>query len=148
MNTYFPKKETLEKLSPTWYLIDAEGEVLGRLASRIAVILQGKHKVQYAPYLDIGDYVVVINAEKVKLTGKKEEEKKYYHHSGYIGGLKVKTVEQIREKSPEELIFHAVRGMLPKTSLGRKMIKKLKVYKGANHPHQAQKPVILKEGVE
>ncbi len=138
MRTYFPKKKDLKEVSPSWYLVNAEGKVLGRLASQISKILQGKHKPQYTPYLDLGDYVVVVNAEKVKLTGKKEKEKKYYHHSGYIGGLKVKTVEELREKKPEELIRHAVKGMLPKTSLGRKMLKKLKVYRGNTHPHEAQ----------
>ncbi len=140
MRTYFPKKKDLEELSHSWYLVDAEGKVLGRLASQIAKILQGKHKPQYTPHLDLGDYVVVINAEKVKLTGKKEKEKMYYHHSGYVGGLKSKTVEDLRKKKPEEIIQHAVKGMLPKTPLGRKMFKKLKVYKGNFHPHQAQNP--------
>ncbi|HEX68470.1 MAG TPA: 50S ribosomal protein L13 [bacterium] len=140
MKTYFPTKEEVEKMGRKWYLIDAKGKILGRLASKIALILQGKHKPYYTPHLDVGDYVVVINAKDVKLTGKKEKEKKYYWHSGYVGGLKVRTAEELRAKKPEELIIHAVRGMLPKNSLGRKMLKKLKVYAGNEHPHQAQNP--------
>ncbi len=140
MKTFFPPKEKIER---KWYLVDARGKVLGRLCSFIARILEGKHKSIYSPHLDTGDYVVVINAREVVLTGKKEREKKYYHHSGYVGGLKVRTAEEIRKRHPEQLIIHAVRGMLPKNSLGRKMLKKLKVYPGPEHPHQAQKPEVL-----
>ena len=130
-----------------WYLIDAAGKTLGRLASQIALILRGKHKPQYQPHLDLGDYVVVINAEKVHVTGKKETDKLYYRHSGYPGGLKAIPLGVIRRKHPEFLIYHAVKGMLPKNRLGRKMLKKLKVYRGPSHPHIAQNPEPLDIGV-
>ncbi|OYV03088.1 50S ribosomal protein L13 [candidate division bacterium WOR-3 4484_18] len=129
-----------------WYLIDAAGKTLGRLASQIALILRGKHKPQYQPHLDLGDYVVVINAEKVHVTGKKETDKLYYRHSGYPGGLKAIPLSVIRRKHPEFLIYHAVKGMLPKNRLGRKMLKKLKVYRGPSHPHIAQNPEPLDIG--
>lgn len=126
-----------------WYLIDAKGQVLGRLASKIAKILMGKHKPEYMPHIDTGDYVVVINAKDIKLTGRKLTQKIYYRHSNYPGGLKVKNAKEMLETKPEEMIKLAVRGMLPKTILGKKMLKKLKVYRDETHPHTAQKPLPL-----
>ncbi len=123
-----------------WYVVDASGKVLGRLASKIAVVLMGKHKPTYTPHVDTGDYVIVVNADKVVLTGKKLDQKKYYRHSGYPGGLKELTARQMFEKHPEKVVYLAVKRMLPKNKLGRKMLKKLKVYTGPDHPHQAQKP--------
>ncbi len=137
MKTFTPKKEEIEK---KWWLIDADGRTLGRLATEIAILLRGKRKPEFAPFLDCGDFVVVINAEKITLTGKKLEQKKYYSHSGYPGGLKVKTLKEVIENKPEEVIRKAVWGMIPKGKLGRAVYKKLKVYKGPNHPHEAQKP--------
>ena len=129
-----------ENINPKWHVVDADGKVLGRLASRIALLLRGKTKPTYAPHQDTGDFVVVINAQKITLTGKKWKEKMYIHHSGYPGGLKTASAEKIAEKKPERLITMAVQGMLPKTKMGRKLIKKLKVYAGDAHPHQAQQP--------
>jgi large subunit ribosomal protein L13 len=126
-----------------WYVVDAEGIVLGRLASRVATILRGKHKRIFSPHLDVGDHVVVINAQKVHLTGRKGRDKLYRTHSGYIGSLREVTAEQMLHKHPERVIEWAVQGMLPKNRLGRAMGKKLKVYRGANHPHQAQQPQTL-----
>lgn len=126
-----------------WYLVDADGAVLGRLATQIASRLRGKHNVLFTPHTDTGDSVVVINAEKVKLTGRKWNQKMYYRHSGYIGGLKEISAEKLRDKRPEDIIRLAVRGMLPKNRLGRKLYKKLKVYTGDKHPHEAQNPEIL-----
>ena len=123
-----------------WFMVDANNQVLGRLASNIARILRGKHKPTFAPHQDVGDFVVVINAEKVKLTGKKVEQKTYHRHSGYPGGLKEISFQRMIQKHPDRVIENAVRLMLPKNVLGRKMIKKLKVYAGGNHPHQAQNP--------
>jgi len=137
MKTYIPKLAEIER---KWHLVDAEGKILGRLASRIAQILSGKDKPIYTPHLDVGDFVVVINAEKVKVTGGKEEKKIYYRHSGYPGGLKERTYEELLSKKPQDIIRKAVRGMLPKNKLGRQMFKKLKVYAGSEHPHQAQRP--------
>lgn len=137
MKTFVPKKEEIEK---EWWLINAEGKVLGRLASEIAVLLRGKRKPGYVNFLDCGDFVVVVNAEKVKVTGEKIEQKKYYSHSGYPGGLKAKTLKELLEKQPEEVILKAVRGMIPKNKLGNAVYKKLKVYRGPHHPHEAQKP--------
>ncbi len=137
MKTYIPKLAEIER---KWHLVDAEGKILGRLASRIAQILSGKDKPIYTPHLDVGDFVVVINAEKVKVTGGKEEKKIYYRHTGYPGGLKERTYEELLSKRPEDIIRKAVRGMLPKNKLGRQMFKKLKVYTGSEHPHQAQRP--------
>jgi len=137
MRTYFPKKGDIE---PKWFVIDAEGKVLGRLSTTIAKILTGKNKPMYTPFLDTGDHVIVINAEKVLLTGKKETDKVYRHHSGYPGGLKSREARFIRAEKPEQMIEEAVWGMLPKNKLGRKMLKKLKVYRGTNHPHKAQMP--------
>jgi len=137
MRTYFPKKGDVE---PRWFVIDAEGKVLGRLSTVIAKILTGKNKPTYTPFLDTGDHVIVINAEKIVLSGKKETDKIYRHHSLYPGGLKSKQARFVRAEKPESMIEEAVWGMLPKNKLGRKMLKKLKVYRGANHPHQAQMP--------
>ncbi|MCD6451828.1 MAG: 50S ribosomal protein L13 [Acidobacteria bacterium] len=140
MRTYFPKKTEIEK---KWYLIDAEGKALGRLASTIATILMGKNKPSYTPFIDMGDYVVVINAEKVKLTGNKLNKKVYRRHSGYPGGLKEILAKDLLAKSPEKLIRLAVWGMLPKNKLRKVRIKKLKIYAGGSHPHQAQKPELI-----
>jgi len=135
--TYLAKPGEIEK---KWYVIDAQGKTLGRLATKIATILMGKHKPTYTPHVDTGDYVIVINADKVVLTGKKLDQKRYYWHSGYPGGLKVVTARQLLQKHPEKLVYLAVKRMLPKNTLGRHMLKKLKVYAGPEHPHQAQKP--------
>ncbi len=137
MKTYIPKPSEIER---KWYLVNAEGKILGRLSSRIAQILSGKDKPIYTPHMDVGDFVVVINAEKVKVTGNKEEKKIYYWHSGYPGGLKERTYQELLDKKPQDIIRKAVRGMLPKSKLGRQMFQKLKVYAGTQHPHQAQKP--------
>jgi large subunit ribosomal protein L13 len=137
MRTYTPKTAEIER---EWYVVDAAGKTLGRLATRIATMLRGKHKPTFAPHLDMGDYVVVINAEKVVLTGRKREQKMYYRHSGYMGGLTEIPFERMIATHPERVIRRAVRGMLPHTRLGRAMLKKLKVYAGPEHPHQAQRP--------
>ena len=129
-----------ESSDHNWYVIDAEDQVLGRLATRVATVLRGKHKPTFAPHVDTGDYVVVINASKVKLTGNKEAAKEYYRYSGYAGGLKVRTAAQLREDDPERIITQAVKGMLPKNRLARQVIAKLKVYGGAEHPHSGQQP--------
>jgi len=128
-----------------WWFVDAEGEVLGRLATRIASRLRGKHNPLFTPHVDTGDWVVVVNADKIVLTGKKMEKKNYYRHSGYIGGLKTTTAKELIKKSPEDLIRFAVKGMLPKNRLGRKLFKKLKVYAGDKHPHDAQMPEIMEQ---
>jgi large subunit ribosomal protein L13 len=137
MDTFFPRETDVEK---RWFLVDANEAILGRLATRIAMVLRGKHKPLYTPYLDAGDFIVVVNAEKVKLTGNKIDQKTYERYSGYSGGLKVVNARTMLQKKPEELIRLAVRGMLPKNTLGRRMLKKLKVYKGSEHPHVSQKP--------
>ena len=124
----------------TWYVVDAKDQVLGRMAARVAMILSGKHKPTYTPGVDTGDYVIIINADKVRVTGKKRENKLYYRHSLYPGGLKVETFSQLLARKPERVIELAVKRMLPKNCLGRKMFKKMKVYSGSEHPHQAQKP--------
>jgi large subunit ribosomal protein L13 len=126
-----------------WCVVDADGAVLGRLASTIAARLRGKHNPFFTPHVDSGDWVIVINADKVALTGRKWEKKQYYRHSGYIGGLKTITAQKLLEKKPEELVRLAVKGMLPKNRLGRKLFKKLKVYAGNSHPHEAQRPEML-----
>ncbi|GAA2864795.1 50S ribosomal protein L13 [Streptosporangium fragile] len=138
MRTYTPKPAEVER---QWYIIDATDIVLGRLASHVANLLRGKHKPIFANHVDTGDFVIVINADKVALTGKKLEQKKAYRHSGYPGGLRSMTYGELMDKRPDRAIEKAVKGMLPKNALGRKMIKKLKVYAGSEHPHQAQKPV-------
>ncbi len=137
MKTFVAKEHEIEK---KWYLIDAKEKVLGRLASEIASILRGKNKPIFTPHMDAGDYVVVINADKVILTGGKIEKKIYYHHSGYVGGLKKTTAKEMLLKKPENLIKFAVKGMLPKNSLGRRQLMKLKIYAGQDYPHQAQQP--------
>jgi large subunit ribosomal protein L13 len=126
-----------------WYLIDADGKTLGRLSTEIARRLRGKHKPIFTPHVDTGDYIIVINAEKVKVTGNKEKAKIYYHHTGYIGNMKSASLGKLRETHPERIIQTAVKGMLPKNSLGRAMFKKLKVYAGGEHGHQAQQPILL-----
>lgn len=135
MKTHATKASEIER---KWHVIDASGQTLGRLAAQVAKLLMGKHKPLYVPYLDTGDYVIVINAAKVRVTGKKATEKIYYRHSGYPGGLKAMTFKEMLAKHPTRVIEHAVKGMLPDTDLGRRMLKKLKVYAGENHPHQAQ----------
>jgi len=137
MATLMAKKGEVDR---KWHLVDANGKTLGRLATRVAILLRGKHKPSFTSHVDTGDFVIVVNAGKVALTGKKWKEKLYIHHSGYPGGLKSVSAQKIKEKKPERLITMAVQGMLPKTKLGRKMIKKLKVYSGEAHPHQAQQP--------
>jgi len=137
MRTYVPKQDEIRR---EWLVVDASNQVLGRLASEIARLLRGKHKPEYTPYLDTGDFVVVVNAERVRLTGRKVEQKVYYRHSGYPGGLKQETAREMLEKYPERLIRRAVWGMLPKNRLGRKLYRKLKVYRGPEHPHEAQQP--------
>lgn len=137
MKTYFATNENSEH---KWYLVDASGKVLGRLATQIAKYLRGKHKPEYTPHTDAGDYIVVINAAAIKTTGNKEKEKVYYSHSGYPGGIKGITLEKLRAKDPTQIIEIAVKGMLPKNPLGRAMLRKLKVYAGSEHPHAAQCP--------
>jgi len=141
MSSYVQKPHEVER---KWYLVDATDKTLGRLSSKIASMLRGKHKPIFTPHVDCGDYVVVIHAEKVKVTGKKLEDKEYKRHSGYPGGLKTVTLEKMLEEKPEDVMIHAVKGMLPKGKLGRQMLKKLRVYKGAEHDHSAQKPEKLK----
>jgi large subunit ribosomal protein L13 len=140
-NSYMQKKETVKR---DWYVIDAEGVSLGRLATRVADVLRGKHKPTYTTNIDCGDFVVVVNASKVNLTGNKLNDKIYYNHSGYTGGLRERTAKEMKESYPVEMIERAVKGMIPKTRLGRQVIKKLFVYEGAEHPHMAQKPVEMK----
>lgn len=134
----------VREIDRKWYVVDAEDLVLGRLASEIATRLRGKHKPVYSTFMDTGDFVVVLNAGKVRLTGKKWDDKVYYHHTGYIGGIKDETAAKLRDRKPEELVYRAVKGMLPKNSLGRQQLKKLKIYAGAEHPHEAQQPEVLK----
>ena len=131
------------KVERKWYVVDAEGKTLGRLASEIANVLRGKNKPIYTPHIDTGDYVIVVNAEKVTTTGNKMDQKIYYHHSDYVGGMKETTLKEMMDKKPEFVITHAVKGMLPKGPLGREMLKKLHVYAGPNHDHAAQKPETL-----
>ena len=137
MKTYVPKANEVAK---KWYVVDAEGQVVGRLASCVATILMGKSKPCYADFIDTGDFVIVVNADKVKFTGKKWEKKTYYSHSGYPGGLRETTAMEVLKKHPERIVHMAVRGMLPKNTLGREMLRKLKIYASEDHPHQAQKP--------
>jgi large subunit ribosomal protein L13 len=137
MSTSMPKESEIQR---KWFVVDADGQVLGRLATRVATILRGKHKPTFSPHLDVGDHVVVINAEKVQLTGRKLKDKQYRWHTGYIGGLKEVSAETMLRTHPDRVIEWAVEGMLPKNRLGRAMAKKLKVYRGAEHPHEAQQP--------
>ena len=139
MDTYMPSASSIER---KWYVVDAEGQTLGRLAANIAAVLRGKNKPTYTPFLDMGDYVIVVNASKIKVTGKKLDQKLYTTHSGYVGGLKQVPLKEKLAKKPEFVIEHAVKGMLPKGTLGRQMAKKLFVYAGPEHPHAAQKPEV------
>lgn len=143
MKTYTAKPADIDR---AWFIVDADGATLGRLATEVARILQGKHKATYTRTIDTGDFVVVINAGKIKVTGKKLTDKEYFRHSGYPGGAKTETLEELMTKKPTAAVERAVKGMLPSTKLGRAMFKKLKVYKGAEHPHDAQKPAPLKIG--
>ncbi|MGM0366361.1 MAG: 50S ribosomal protein L13 [Actinomycetota bacterium] len=138
--TFYAKKEDIEK---KWYLVDARGKTLGRLAAEAAKILRGKNKPIFTPNVDCGDFVVVINAAGIRVTGNKLKDKKYYRHSGYVGNLKTESLEEKLKKNPEDVVFRAVRGMIPHNRLGRQIVKKLKVYADENHPHQAQKPEII-----
>jgi large subunit ribosomal protein L13 len=140
MKTHAVKASEIQR---NWYVVDADGQVLGRLASEIARILRGKHKPIYSPHLDTGDYVVVVNAAKIQVTGQKETQKFYYRHSGYPGGLKSASVAHVRSRFPERIVEHAVKGMLPHNALGRQMYRKLKVYGGAIHPHNSNNPQTL-----
>jgi large subunit ribosomal protein L13 len=140
MGSFVPTAGSVERL---WHVIDAEGKVLGRIATEAARLLQGKHKAVYTPHIDTGDHVVVVNAAKVKLTGRKEEQKIYRYHSGFEGGLREERAKDVRQKNPARIVEEAVRGMLPKTKIGEAMWRKLKVYADASHPHQAQKPTAL-----
>ena len=140
MKTFMQKKENIER---NWYVIDAEGQTLGRLATKAAHVLRGKHKVTYTPYVDCGDYVIIVNAEKVVLTGNKLEDKKYYNHSGFPGGLRERTAKEMINNYPEEMVERAVKGMLPKGPLGRQMYRKLFVYAGSEYEQTAQKPEVL-----
>lgn len=142
MKTYSAKPLEVER---KWYLINAEGEILGRLATKIANILRGKHKPEYTPHVDTGDFVVVINAEKIQVTGKKETGKIYYHHTGYPGGLKSANFKQLMEKNPTLALEKAVKGMLPHNTLGDEQFQKLKIYAGSEHPHAAQKPIVVEK---
>lgn len=140
MTSYVQKKETVER---KWYVIDVEGKPLGRVASKAAHILRGKHKATYTPHIDCGDYIIITNASKVKLTGDKLNKKLYYNHSGYTGGLRTRTAKEMISKYPVEMVETAIKGMLPNGRLGRQMYKKLFVYEGEIHPHMAQKPVVV-----
>jgi large subunit ribosomal protein L13 len=140
MKTFMAKESEVNK---KWYVVDAKDKILGRLATRIATRLRGKHKPIFTPHADTGDFIVVVNAEKVSLTGNKWDKKIYYHHTGYTGGLKQISAKKLLEKRPEDIIRFAVRRMLPKNSLGRRQLKKLKIYAGPDHPHEAQQPEIL-----
>ncbi|MCC8152172.1 MAG: 50S ribosomal protein L13 [Lachnospiraceae bacterium] len=140
MDTFMAKNEAIDR---KWYVVDATGYTLGRLSAEIAKILRGKHKPIYTPHIDTGDYVIVVNAEKIKVTGKKLNQKIYYHHSEYVGGMKETSLKEMLAKHPERVIEHAVKGMLPKGPLGRQMYKKLFVYAGPDHKHAAQKPEVL-----
>ncbi len=137
MGTYLAKPSEVTR---KWHLVDANGKTLGRLAARVAILLRGKHKPTFTPHVDTGDHVVIINAEKVRLSGDKMRTKTYIHHSGYPGGLKSETAEHLHARRPTELLARAIKGMLPKTTLGKQMARKLKVYAGAEHPHRAQRP--------
>ena len=140
MKSYMANPDKIER---KWYVVDADGQTLGRLASEVAKVLRGKNKPVYTPHIDTGDYVIIINAEKVAVTGKKLDQKVYYHHSDYVGGMKETTLKEMMAKKPEKVLELAVKGMLPKGPLGRSMIKKLHVYAGPEHKHEAQKPEVL-----
>ncbi len=140
MNTFMASPATIER---KWYVVDASGKTLGRLSSEVAKVLRGKNKPIFTPHIDTGDYVIIVNADKVKVTGKKLDQKKYYHHSDYVGGMKETSLKEMIAKKPEKVLELAIKGMLPKGPLGREMYKKLFVYAGAEHPHAAQKPEAL-----
>ena len=140
MKTYSARSETVQR---DWFVVNAEDKILGRLAAAVAALLRGKHKPEYTPHVDTGDYIVIVNAEKICVTGKKAKDKIYYSHSGYPGGIKETNFESLSKKAPEKVLKSAVKGMLPRGPLGREMFRKLKVYAGANHPHQAQQPKTL-----
>ena len=143
VNSFKTKSAKPAEVERTWYVIDAENQIVGRLASQVATILRGKHKPSFTPHVDTGDYVIVVNADKARFSGNKENDKLYYRYSGYPGGLKTRTAKEMRERQPEYLVRHAVKGMLPKGPLGRQMLKKLKVYAAPTHPHEAQQPQVL-----
>lgn len=140
MNTFMASPATIER---KWYVVDASGKTLGRLSSEVAKVLRGKNKPIFTPHIDTGDFVIIVNADKVKVTGKKLDQKKYYHHSDYVGGMKETSLKEMIAKKPEKVLELAIKGMLPKGPLGREMYKKLFVYAGAEHPHAAQKPEVL-----
>ena len=140
MKTFILRKEDVER---KWYVVDADGQILGRLASKIASILRGKHKETFTPHIDMGDHIVVVNADKIRVTGRKAEQKTYYRHTGYPGGLRTEKYEKIIQEHPDRIIRRAVWGMLPHNRLGRKLIKKLKIYASPEHPHQAQRPEVM-----
>jgi large subunit ribosomal protein L13 len=140
MKTFSATEQTVRR---SWYLVDAEGKTLGRLASALAHRLRGKHKPEFTPHVDTGDYIVVVNAEKIRVTGRKLSDKLYHRHTGYIGNLKTQSLQQLLEQAPEQALTLAVKGMLPRNALGRQMLKKLKVVSGNQHPHEAQQPVAL-----
>ena len=140
MKTFSAKPQEVQS---SWYLVNAEGQTLGRLASQIASRLRGKHKPEYTPHVDTGDYIVVVNAEKIHVTGRKLKDKIYYKHTGYIGNLKKESLEHLMQRAPEKALERAVKGMLPRNPLGRQMFKKLRVFSGTEHPHQAQQPALL-----
>lgn len=140
MKTYCAKPGELER---GWYVIDLEGQCLGRAATQVASILRGKHRPTYTPHVDTGEFVIVLNVDKLKLTGNKLEKKKYYRYTGYLSGIRETTAGKLMDSKPEEVFKHAVKGMLPKTTLGRSMLSKLKIYKGSEHPHSAQQPKVL-----
>lgn len=140
MKTFSAKEEQIKS---KWYMIDANGEILGRLAVKVATIIRGKHKPTFTPHVDTGDYVVIVNAEKVRLTGNKLKDKIYQHHTGHPGGIRKISAEKLLQKKPEEILKKAIKGMLPKNSLGRKIFKKAKIYASTDHPHEAQQPEVL-----
>jgi large subunit ribosomal protein L13 len=140
MKTFSPKAAEIRR---DWFIVDAEGKTLGRLATELARRLRGKHKPQYTPHMDMGDHIVVINAEKIRVTGRKLKDKMYYRHTGYVGNLKAESLEQLLQRAPERALTQAVKGMLPRNSLGRQMLSKLRVVSGTEHPHQAQQPLPL-----
>lgn len=143
MKTYSVKASDITR---DWYVVDAEDKILGRLATEVATVLRGKHKPQFTPHMDMGDFVIVVNAEKIKVTGNKLEQKIYYRHSGYLGGLKEENLEKVLAEKPEQAVMRAVKGMLPSSKLGRAMLKKLRVYAGGEHPHESQAPKQLDIG--
>lgn len=143
VNSFKTKSAKPAEVERTWYVIDAENQIVGRLATQVATILRGKHKPSFTPHVDTGDFVIVVNADKARFSGNKEDGKLYYRYSGYPGGLKTRTAREMRQRRPEHLVRHAVKGMLPKGPLGRQMLKKLKVYPAPTHPHEAQQPQVL-----